>query len=91
MIGPNEDYIPIGEDPGTGLYQFQQCQSDKVCVKIDIVDDNILEGPEMFTFNLSVKLNGNSIMFASDQGTGIVHIKDPGLSTTFDTFVTTVL
>ena len=81
LLGPNEDFIPIGEDPGTGLYQFQRCERDKVCAEIAIIDDNILEGNEFFTFNLSVKTNGNNIAFAADQRTGIVHINDPGLST----------
>ena len=89
LIGPNEDYIPIGEDPGSGLYPFHRCQHNKVCAEIEIIDDDKLEGNEFFTFNLSVKTNGNAITFAPDQMTGIVHIKDSGLSTAFDTLVTT--
>ena len=69
VTSPNEDFIPIGEDPGTGLYQFQRCERDKVCAEIAIIDDNILEGNEFFTFNLSVKTNGNNIAFAADQRT----------------------
>ena len=69
------------------IYLFQRCQYDKICVEIVIEDDNILEGNEYFTFNLSVKTNGTGITFAPGQMTGTVHIKDiaPGLSTTIDT------
>ena len=85
LLGPIEDYIPVGEDPGTGFFQFQRCRREKVCVEITIIDDNILEGSEFFIFKLSVKTNGKDIAFAADQRTGIVHIKDPGLSTKRDT------
>ena len=57
-------------------------------MEIDIIDDNVPEGNESFTFTLSVKENGNGITFAPGQMAGVVHINS-GLSTKHDTLVTT--
>ena len=54
-----------------------------------IIDYNIPEGNESFTFILSEKANGNGTTFAPGQIVVTVHIKDPCLPTTLDTLVTT--